>query len=140
MNYILLKQWKLLTKMRILVFIQLEKVQKNFAKLSLDQSNVNNFCYSSRKFAETIILRKLFIENNCNLLQFSHSLVFVIFSMIYFIYWMSTVLFKSKCSHSVLERIWVKGSNLSKWLPQGERGPPKESKSLWIEIIHVGSH
>ena len=31
--------------------------------------------------------------------------------------------------HSVLERIWVKGSYLSKWLPQGERGPPKESKS-----------
>ena len=31
--------------------------------------------------------------------------------------------------HSVLERIWVKGSYLSQWLPQGERGPPKESKS-----------
>ena len=30
--------------------------------------------------------------------------------------------------HSVLERIWVKGSYLSQWLPQGERGPPKESK------------
>ena len=41
--------------------------------------------------------------------------------------------------HSVLERIWVKGSNLSQWLPQGERGPPKESKSLWIEILHIGS-
>ena len=32
--------------------------------------------------------------------------------------------------HSVLERIWVKGSYPSQWLPQGERGPPKESKSL----------
>ena len=42
--------------------------------------------------------------------------------------------------NSVLERIWVKGSYLSKWLPQGERGPPKESKSRWIEILHVGSH
>ena len=31
-----------------------------------------------------------------------------------------------KVVHSVLERIWVKGSYLSKWLPQGERGPPKE--------------
>ena len=41
--------------------------------------------------------------------------------------------------HSVLERIWVKGSYLSKWLPQGERGPPKESKSWWIEILHGGS-
>ena len=29
--------------------------------------------------------------------------------------------------HSVLERIWVKGSYTI--LPQGERGPPKESKS-----------
>ena len=29
--------------------------------------------------------------------------------------------------HSVLERIWIKGSYLSQWLPQGERGPPKES-------------
>ena len=43
-------------------------------------------------------------------------------------------------THSVLERIWVKGSDLSKWLPQGERGPPKESKSQKIEILHVGSH
>ena len=42
--------------------------------------------------------------------------------------------------HSVLERIWVKGSYLSQWLPQGERGPSKESKSQWIEIFHVGSH
>ena len=41
--------------------------------------------------------------------------------------------------HSVLERIWVKGSYLSKWLLQGERGPPKESKSWWIEILHIGS-
>ena len=41
--------------------------------------------------------------------------------------------------HSVLEQIWVKGSYLSKWLPQGERGPPKESKSRWIEILHIGS-
>ena len=41
--------------------------------------------------------------------------------------------------HSVLERIWVKGSDLSQWLPQGERGPPKESKSRWIEILHGGS-
>ena len=42
-------------------------------------------------------------------------------------------------AHSVLERIWVKGSYLSQWLPQGERGPPKESKSRWIEILHGGS-
>ena len=42
--------------------------------------------------------------------------------------------------HSVLERICVKGSYLSQWLPQGERGPPKESKSPWIEIFHGGSH
>ena len=41
--------------------------------------------------------------------------------------------------HSVLERIWIKGSYLSQWLPQGERGPPKESKSRWIEILHGGS-
>ena len=41
--------------------------------------------------------------------------------------------------HSVLERIWIKGSYLSQWLPQGERGPPKESKLWWIEILHVGS-
>ena len=41
--------------------------------------------------------------------------------------------------HSVLERIWIKDSYLSQWLPQGERGPPKESKSRWIEILHVGS-
>ena len=45
-----------------------------------------------------------------------------------------------EADHSVLERIWVKGSYLRKWLPQGERGPPKESKSRWIEILHVGSH
>ena len=32
-----------------------------------------------------------------------------------------------KLLHSVLERIWIKGSYLSQWLPQGERGPPKES-------------
>ena len=44
-----------------------------------------------------------------------------------------------EAAHSVLEHIWVKGSNLSKWLPQGERGPPKESKSRWIEILHIGS-
>ena len=37
--------------------------------------------------------------------------------------------------HSVLERIWIKGSYLSQWLPQGERGPPKESKSRWLEIV-----
>ena len=42
-------------------------------------------------------------------------------------------------AHSVLERIWIKGSYLSQWLPQGERGPPKESKSRWIEILHGGS-
>ena len=36
--------------------------------------------------------------------------------------------------HSVLERIWIKGSYLSQWLPQGESGPPKVSKSRWIEI------
>ena len=41
--------------------------------------------------------------------------------------------------HSVLERIWIKGSYPSQWLPQGERGPPKESKSRWIEIPHGGS-
>ena len=41
--------------------------------------------------------------------------------------------------HSVLERIWIKGSYLCQWLPQGERGPPKESQSQWIEILHVGS-
>ena len=41
--------------------------------------------------------------------------------------------------HIVLERIWVKGSYLSQWLPQGEKGPPKESQSLWIEILHIGS-
>ena len=42
--------------------------------------------------------------------------------------------------HSVLERIWVEGSYLSQWLPQGERWPPKEPKSRWIEILHFGSH
>ena len=36
--------------------------------------------------------------------------------------------------------IWVKGSYLSQWLPQGEREPPKESKSRWFEILHGGSH
>ena len=36
-------------------------------------------------------------------------------------------------NHSVLERIWIKGSYLSQWLPQ-------ESKSWWIEILHGGSH
>ena len=42
--------------------------------------------------------------------------------------------------HIVLERIWVKGSYLSQWLPQGERWPPKESKSTnwkpprWVPI------
>ena len=41
--------------------------------------------------------------------------------------------------HSVLERIWIKGSYLSQWLPKGERRPPKESKSRWIEILHGGS-
>ena len=41
--------------------------------------------------------------------------------------------------HSVLEWIWIKGSYLSQWLPQGERGPPKESKSRWIEILYGGS-
>ena len=41
--------------------------------------------------------------------------------------------------HSVPERIWIKGSYPSQWLPQGERGPPKESKSRWIEILHGGS-
>ena len=43
-------------------------------------------------------------------------------------------------THSVLEWIWIKGSYLSQWLPQGERGPLKESKSQWIEIFHGGSH
>ena len=42
-------------------------------------------------------------------------------------------------SHSVPEWIWIKGSYLSQWLPQGERGPHKESKSWWIEILHGGS-
>ena len=42
--------------------------------------------------------------------------------------------------HSVLERIWIKGSYLGQWLPQGERRPPKESKSRWIEIFQGGSH
>ena len=44
-----------------------------------------------------------------------------------------------QCLHSVPERIWIKGSYPSQWLPQGERGPPKESKSGWIEILHGGS-
>ena len=46
----------------------------------------------------------------------------------------------SDFDHSVPKRIWIKGSYLSQWLPQGERGPPKESKSRWIEILHGGSH
>ena len=41
--------------------------------------------------------------------------------------------------HSVPKRIWIKGSYPSQLLPQGERGPPKESKSWWIEILHGGS-
>ena len=41
--------------------------------------------------------------------------------------------------HSVPEWIWIKGSYLSQWQPQGERGPPKGSKSQWIEILHGGS-
>ena len=45
----------------------------------------------------------------------------------------------NESKHSVLEWIWIKGSYLSQWLPQGERGPPKESKSRWIEILHGGS-
>ena len=39
----------------------------------------------------------------------------------------------------VLERIWIKGSYISQWLPQGERWPLKESKLRWIEIFHGGS-
>ena len=50
------------------------------------------------------------------------------------------VFVKELAIHSVLEWIWIKGSYLSQWLPQGERGPPKESKSRWIEIFHSGSH
>ena len=46
----------------------------------------------------------------------------------------------TELQHSVLEWIWIKGSYLSQWLPQGERWPPKESKSWWIEILHGGSH
>ena len=43
---------------------------------------------------------------------------------------------KSKLAcHSVQERIWIKGSYLSQWLPQGERRPLKEPKSRWIEIL-----
>ena len=42
-------------------------------------------------------------------------------------------------THSVLDRIWIKGSYLSQWLPQGERGPPKEPKSWWIEVIQIGA-
>ena len=53
--------------------------------------------------------------------------------------WWGQAYVMSIISHSVLERIWVKGSYLSKWLPQGKRGPPKESKSRWIEILHGGS-
>ena len=41
--------------------------------------------------------------------------------------------------HSVPEQIWIKGSYSTKWLLQGERGPPKDSKSRWIEILHGGS-
>ena len=41
--------------------------------------------------------------------------------------------------HSVPEQIWIKGSYPSKWLPHGERGPLKKSKSRWIEILHGGS-
>ena len=43
-------------------------------------------------------------------------------------------------SHSVRERIWIEGSDLSQWLPQGERRSPKESKSPWIETFHGESH
>ena len=43
-------------------------------------------------------------------------------------------------THSVLERIWVKCSDLSQWVSQGARGPPKESKSRWIEIFRGGAH
>ena len=49
------------------------------------------------------------------------------------------IYFSWKAWHSVPERIWIKGCYLSQWLPQGERGPPKESKSRWIEILHGGS-
>ena len=34
----------------------------------------------------------------------------------------------NQVSHSALQQIWIKGSYLSQWLPQGESGPPKESK------------
>ena len=49
------------------------------------------------------------------------------------------ILSKYTMPHSVPEWIWIKGSYLSQWLPQGERGSPKESKSRWIEILHGGS-
>ena len=49
------------------------------------------------------------------------------------------ILSKYTMPHSVPEWIWIKGSYLSQWLPQGERGPPKESKSRWIEILNGGS-
>ena len=34
--------------------------------------------------------------------------------------------------HSMLERIWIKGSYLSQWLPQDESRLPKESKSQYV--------
>ena len=59
--------------------------------------------------------------------------------MLWIIIWIWSIFKSNWGTHSVLELIWIKGSYLSQWLPQGERGPPKESKSQWIEILHGGS-
>ena len=74
--------------------------------------------------------------NVCNFWFFKnllHWIVVFLHGIILLLRWLPTG------GHSVLERIWIKVSYLSQWLPQGERGPPKESKSQWIEILNVGS-
>ena len=40
--------------------------------------------------------------------------------------------------HSVLERIWIKGSYLSQWLPQGERGPLRSQNHDELKSSTVG--
>ena len=114
--------------------------------------NVSEWCFNFWTFCSTRWFgTKLFWNPDGNIKytlrhSFLHPLrnAFSNFSLkflnpIFFFQFEFSFIRSEKPPHSVLEWIWIKGSYPSQWIPQGERGPPKESKSRWIEILHSGS-
>ena len=149
-----------ISKLRTQFFLKsLHAQRRSFLLKFIYSEKATNFCEISTLDLPYVVTVKSTVENSQNFMAFSeiwtlptwalgskerHETTAEIWSFlkrtpmdynpVNMQYWNHSI------QHSVLERIWVKGSYLSQWLPQGERRPSKKSKSQWIEIFHGGSH